>query len=86
MQDLKALLSRYSHIGVSERFRKEVIQKTLQDFFGIHIHTSSIHIKDNRAHIHLPSAVRYTLHEQKKQILEKINTQMGPHNTLLDII
>lgn len=86
MQDLKAFLSRYSHIGVSDRFRKEVIQKTLQEVFGVYIHTSSIHIKDNRAHIHLPSAVRYTLHEQKKQILEKINTQMGPHSVLIDII
>ncbi len=86
MQDLKALLSRYTHIGVSERYRKEVIQKVLHDIFGVEVHSSSIHIKDNRAHVHLPAAVRYTLHEQKKDVLAQINTQIGPHNTLLDII
>ena len=86
MQDLKALLSRYAHIGLSERYRKEVVQKVLQDMFGLHIHTSSIHIKDNRAYIHLPAAVRYSLHEQKKDVLAQINKQIGPHSTLLDIV
>lgn len=86
MQDLKALLSRYTHLGVSERYRKEVIQKVLHDVFGVQISTSSINIKDNRAHVHLPSAIRYALHEQKKEVLAQINANMGLHNALIDIV
>jgi hypothetical protein len=86
MQDLKALLSRYTNIGVSERYRKEVIQKVLQKTFGIVIHNSSITIKENRARVHLPAAARYTLHEQKKEILSEINAEMGPHSALIDIV
>ncbi len=86
MQDLKALLSRYTNIGVSERYRKEIIQKVLQKTFGVTIHTSSITIKENRARVHLPAAARYALHEQKKEILSEINMEMGPHNILIDIV
>jgi hypothetical protein len=32
------------------------------------------------------AAARYALHEQKKEILSEINMEMGPHNTLIDIV
>lgn len=85
MQDLRALLARYAHVGVSEKRKKDVIQTVLQSEFKIPIQSSSIHIDHGRIRVHVPAAVRYVLHEKKKDILERINTELGPHDRVVDI-
>lgn len=85
MQDLKALLARYAHVGVSDKRKKEVIQNVLQTEFKIPVVISSIHVEQGRIRVHVPAAVRYVLHEKKKDVLARINTDLGPHDGVVDI-
>lgn len=85
MQNLKNLLARYAHVGVSERQKKSVVQNVLQDEFSITVQVSHIDIRENRVYVHVPASVRYVLHEEKKRVIAKINTLLGEQNHIVDI-
>lgn len=85
MQDLRGLLARYAHIGVSERHIKSIVVSVLEEEFSIRVIPSHVDIREHRVYVHIPSAARYALHEKKKQILDKINATIGSENHILDI-
>ena len=71
MQDLRGLLARYAHIGVSERHIKSIVVSVLEEEFSIRVIPSHVDIREHRVYVHIPSAARASTCHTRRRAAER---------------
>jgi hypothetical protein len=77
MNDLKVLLQRYAMIGVSERKKKEVVAKVLQDHYSVSIKPAQVLLQGSEVRLNIPASLRYAVHQEKKDLLRLIAKELN---------
>lgn len=78
MNGLGAYLSKYTHLGSSQRKQKEVVAQAITEVCGAKVHASQVVIDFGTARTQIPSSLRWVVLEKKAEILLCIESQLGP--------
>jgi hypothetical protein len=85
MSDLRSLLGKYSNLGISQKRKKAALVQVLFEMFDVRIAPSQVSLTKDEAQLQIPSALRFVVHQNKKQILAALATALGSDKEITEI-
>ena len=75
--EIKDLLTRFSHILLSEEVKKETLRGIISEIIGIQINSSDIKLKNGTIYLNIKPIYKNEILLKKDEILFKLNESFG---------